>query len=310
MEFDKTKLRRLDLGLLLVFLGLIEHRKAADVAADLGLTQSSISHALRRIRGVFEDELFLRRPHGFEPTVFALEIEPQIRMAVEALQQTLDEQAQFTPEKSNAILRISALDHSMAGILPKFVARVRQEAPGVRLKIYSRGRNAAMQAFDAGALDLAVGFFWSVPDTLIREPISNESYLIVGARDNPLLQAPLTLDTYSEASHLVVSQDGTFHGIVDRSLRQHGRKRYVAISVPMFFPAMTIVAQSDLLSALPRSLVEQFSSRFALAFQPPPMEIRPFDISVVRHKRDEKNQAILWAMSVLQSSLETSNRKI
>lgn len=304
MEFDKTKLRRLDLGLLLVFLGLMEHRKAADVAADLGLTQSSISHALRRIRDVFGDELFLRRPHGFEPTAFALEIEPQIRAAVEALQHTLDEQSQFEPTKSNVTLRISALDHSMAGILPKFVARVRQEAPGVRLKIYSRGRNAALQAFDAGALDLAVGFFWSVPDTLIREPLSRETYLIVGAHSNPLMQAPLTLDAYAAASHLVVSQDGTFHGIVDRSLRHHGHKRHVAVSVPMFFPAMTIVAQSDLLSALPRSLVEQFSSRFALAFQPPPLEIRPFDISVVRHKRDEKSKAILWAISVLRSSLE------
>lgn len=30
----------------------------------MGLTNSSISHTLRRLREVFGDELFLRRPHG------------------------------------------------------------------------------------------------------------------------------------------------------------------------------------------------------------------------------------------------------
>jgi len=114
MEFDKTKLRRLDLGLLLIFLGLIQHRKAADVAVDLGLTKSSISHALKRLRDIFEDDLFVRNPQGLTPTHFALEIAPQVRQAVEHLQVALDGPTTFNPAESRVVLRISALDHSMA----------------------------------------------------------------------------------------------------------------------------------------------------------------------------------------------------
>jgi len=55
-----------------VFLGLLRHRKAAEVARDLGLTQSAISQALKRLRFIFGDELFPRRPHGMEPTATAL----------------------------------------------------------------------------------------------------------------------------------------------------------------------------------------------------------------------------------------------
>ena len=63
-DFSSSELHRLDLTLLLVFLGLLRHRKARDVTAQLGVTQSAISRALKRLRDIFGDALFLRRPHG------------------------------------------------------------------------------------------------------------------------------------------------------------------------------------------------------------------------------------------------------
>ena len=84
-----SELRRLDLTLLLVFLGLIRHRKAAAVADELGLTQSAISQALKRLRDIFGDPLFLRRPHGLDPTATALALEEPVARAVDALRGAL-----------------------------------------------------------------------------------------------------------------------------------------------------------------------------------------------------------------------------
>ena len=47
-EFKNNELRRLDLTVLLVFMGLLRHRKATEVAAELAITQSGVSHALGR----------------------------------------------------------------------------------------------------------------------------------------------------------------------------------------------------------------------------------------------------------------------
>ena len=66
-DFENNELRRLDLTVLLVFLGLLRHRKATEVASDLGLTQSGISQALKRLRNIFGDELFLVSPMGWSP---------------------------------------------------------------------------------------------------------------------------------------------------------------------------------------------------------------------------------------------------
>ena len=70
-DIDEIELRRLDLTVLLVFLNLMRFGKATDVATHMGLTQSSISHSIRRLRDSFGDPLFLRKPHGLEPTFVA-----------------------------------------------------------------------------------------------------------------------------------------------------------------------------------------------------------------------------------------------
>ncbi len=67
MDIDEIKLRRLDLTVLLVFLGVMRYRKATTTAEQMGLSQSSITHSLNRLREVFDDKLFLRKPDGLEP---------------------------------------------------------------------------------------------------------------------------------------------------------------------------------------------------------------------------------------------------
>ena len=62
MNFDEAQLRRLDMTLLLVFDEAMASGKLSAAAKRLGLTQSAISHALKRLRDVFEDEAFSRHP--------------------------------------------------------------------------------------------------------------------------------------------------------------------------------------------------------------------------------------------------------
>ena len=82
-DFDLNQIRRLDGGLLLVFRELLRTRRASTVAERLGLSPSAISHALTRLRDLFNDQLFVRRPHGFEPTRRALELGPKIEALID-----------------------------------------------------------------------------------------------------------------------------------------------------------------------------------------------------------------------------------
>lgn len=298
-DIDQTKLRKIDLTLLLVFLGLMRHRKAVLVAGELGLTQSSISHSLRRLREIFEDPLFLRRAHGLEPTAVADALEPKIRQIIETLNQTLAAPDGFEPEKSGRVIRIAGRDNVLSRLVPPLISRLGAVAPQMRLSSLELGRDAAMRAVSDGDIDFAIGYYWEYGKELMSDILYTEEYLVIARNGHPLFRKELTIDTYADARHILVSEVGDMTGIVDMTLEKTGLSRRVVASVPLFFPALATVAQSDLIGTLPKSLVEEFAPLFGLEWRAPPIEIRTFTIQALRHRRDEKNPFHAWLLDLL-----------
>ena len=178
-DIDDIKLRRLDLTVLLVFLGLMRHRKAVTVATEMGVTQSSISHSLGRLRDVFNDALFFRLPHGLEPTAVALDLEPKVHLAVEALRKSLQGPDEFEPTKSDLIVRLSAYDYELTTIVPDLIARLEREAPNMRITALPLARAQALAGLTEGSIDLALGFFWDLRDDFVASPAYEENYRVV-----------------------------------------------------------------------------------------------------------------------------------
>lgn len=301
-DYDNNKIRRLDLSVLLIFVGLMRRRKAADVADELGLTNSSISHALRRLRDVFGDELFLRRPHGLEPTAYAERIEPLVRQAVDAVQAALADPPTFRPETAEATLRIAASDREIASLIPPTLAKITAEAPGIRFSVLSLPRAASLQGLSDGTLDLALGFFRSADEAYDRHPIRTESYLVVAREGHPLMSEDLTAERYAATKHVLVSTDGSLTGIVDEALAERGLSRRVSLAVPSFLPALSVVADSDFVATLPATLVQRYAAAFRLVFREPPVRIRPFSVSVLSHRRNRKSALHTWVIDAVREA--------
>lgn len=305
-DIDQITLRRLDFTVLLVFLGLMRHRKAVTVAMEMGMTQSSISHSLRRLRDVFQDPLFLRRPHGLEPTAHAITLEPHIRQCVDLLQGSLSHPPSFDPSRSDKLLRLSALDQVMATRMPSFLKSLTAEAPNMRITGLSQQRDVALASLKEAQIDLALGYFWELASEFIQEDLYEENYMVVARQGHPLMTAALTPDQYANARHIVVSPKGDLSGTVDTSLAAVGLTREVVVAMPLFLPALAIVAKTDLIATVPSSLASEMASKFELAVCPPPVAIRPFTISAVRHRRDLRNPLLDWVVDMLRQSLPMS----
>src|SRR5260370_10097917 len=96
-DIDKNDIRKLDGSLLLVFRELSRTRRTTEAARRLGVTQSTVSHALARLRDLFDDPLFVRRPHGLEPTQRALELAPRIDSLIDMAGAVLARGGGFKP---------------------------------------------------------------------------------------------------------------------------------------------------------------------------------------------------------------------
>lgn len=299
-DIDKTKIRRLDFTVLLIFLGLMRHRKAVAVAAELGLTQSAVSHALGRLRDVFGDRLFVRRPHGMEPTAAALALEPSIRQVVDTIGEALDPPSPFDPRSSRTTIRIAAYDNEIASLVPPLIADLRQTAPDMRLVVHALGRQQALAALEDRSVDMALGFIWSLPRAFTAQTLFDEGYRVVARAGHERVGDQLDLETYLACDHLIVSPSGDLGGIVDETLAGMGRSRSVVAALPMFMPALAAVQLSDLVATLPARLVRAHAERFGLRQFEPPLPLRRFEVAMIRHARNERHPLLDWLSARLR----------
>ena len=306
-DFSNNELRRLDLTLLLVFLGLIRRRKAIDVANELGLTQSAISQALKRLREVFADDLFLRRPHGMEPTSVAVALEEPVARAVDALRGALGGSRSFDPAAASGIVRLAALDSEQAVIVPALYARFQALAPSLKLSVLPLGRAAAVDALIDGRVDLALGFLWDLPGTISAEGLYEENYLVAGSAKNIPRAPRLSLSAYCACDHIIVSPAGDLRGVVDARLEALGLSRRIVLGLPSFLPALAAAAASETLVTLPARIAGSFAKGFGLVTAKPPLAIRSFNVSVYWHRRSEHDPRILWLRDELRLLCRSSS---
>lgn len=293
-DIDTNALRRLDMTLLLVFVSMMRHRKAVAVAREMGLTQSAISHSLKRLRDAFGDPLFLRQPHGMVPTSVALSLEPVIREAVETLDRALKPPAPFEPGRAEGTVRITANDNEIMTMLPPLLAQLTEQAPGLRVAVRSLDRTAALASLTQGDIDLAMGFFWKLPPAFDAAPLFSQGYRVVARSGHPLAGQGLDLETYCACRHLVVSPSGDLAGIVDEALADRGLRREVVAALPLFMPALETAATTDLVATLPERLVGIYAHRFGLTVHEPPLPLREIVISAVIHRRNAASPLHGW----------------
>ena len=101
-------LRSVDLNLLVTFEAVLTERSVSAAAERLGVTQSAVSHALRRLRAVFHDQLLVRGPAGMEPTPRALQIADVVSEALGQIEQVISQQRGFDPGSSERSFTVRA----------------------------------------------------------------------------------------------------------------------------------------------------------------------------------------------------------
>jgi len=295
-DISNTELRRLDLTVLLVFLSLLRQRKATLTATEIGLTQSGVSQALKRLREVFGDPLFLRRPHGLQPTVVALALEAPVAQAVEALRAALGQVRQFDPARAGGVIRLAAFDAEQAALLPGLIRRLADEAPGLRLSVRPLSRRAAVDALVSDAVEVALGYIWDPGPQVIVLPLYRQGFLVVG-RPEVIGPAPtVAMDLYLALPHVLVSPEGDLSGIADAALAAQGLARRVVAAVPQFFPALATVAETGCIATLPERLARRYAPRMGLVCAAPPMPLRSFAVSALIHRRNERDPRLGWVL--------------
>ncbi|MEL6640435.1 MAG: LysR family transcriptional regulator [Pseudomonadota bacterium] len=303
-DFNDNQVRRLDFMLLLVLREGVRWRKLSDVAARLGVTQTAISHSVARLRDLFDDELFVRRPHGVEPTARAIQLAQIAEKVIETTGAMLADPTPFDPAREERDLRIVALDFEIT-LLSEVIERLHLDAPGIRFQFRSLGHDAAITALEHNEADLWLGFPRRLPPTLESTRLFDETYKVVARHGHPRIGAgaPVELDAYCNEMHVVATPGGTTGGIVDSTLRDEGRTRTVAVTTPGFLSTLDLVSRTDLIATVPARLAMSQAANFGLNVADPPVAPRPFVVSATWHRRSSGEDVVAWFVECVRRHL-------
>jgi DNA-binding transcriptional LysR family regulator len=306
---NAAKLSRIDLNLLLVFALLYEERKAGRVAERLQLSPSAVSHALRRLRTVFDDPLFLPTPKGVTPTNRADQLAPMVEDFIARAEALVASAAPFDPAVSRRRFRLGATETALAAVLPAMIARLERVAPGVDLALTTllpapeaTGPESAWSPFtgmlDRGELDLAVLPWVPTSPRLAVRRLYDEVFVVAYRRGHPFGVRP-TIEAFAGCSHVLVSATGDPVGFVDHALAERGLRRRVALTAPNFHMALEVISRTDLIGAIPRSFGERFAAHLGLDLAELPIPQPPSPMSLIAPKAALADRGVAWMFELV-----------
>lgn len=300
---DERDVRRLDGTLLLVFRELLRHRTTIAAGARLGLSQSGVSHALRRLRDVFGDPLFLRRSHGLEPTRRALELAPRIDALIAMTREAVAGEMRYDPARSTRQFHVGGLENLIPAIAAQLIQSLESEAPNASVVFRFYAPEEALEALERGEIDLAVGPFAEPPPGVMREFLLHDEYALVGRCGHPALAAPLDAATFCELPQVVVSPTGAVSGSLDPLLAERGLRRRVRVVAPRLLTALAISGATEVVLVAPRSVAERYAPAFGLSIAALPAAAIGLDIFTLRRDGPRRDAAVDWLAANLRRAM-------
>ncbi|SOE90544.1 transcriptional regulator, LysR family [Burkholderia sp. YR290] len=270
----------LDLNLLKVFEALYEEGGAGRAAIRLELTQSAVSSALRRLRGVYGDSLFTRTGRGLAPTARADELKPVIAEALDRCRQSLAMTAGDTGDYRGRSVSLGMSDDFEMAVGHRVMDAVAKRAPGLRVIFRQTHSHIVADALLNRQIDLAIASGGFTSRGLSRQTLGEGNYACLVDPESLLdQQGKLTLDEYVARPHILVSSGGVV-GIVDEALANVGRRRQICASTTHFAALPYFLHGSDAIATIPAHAAAAISRLTALRLLPCPLALPHYPIEL------------------------------
>jgi DNA-binding transcriptional LysR family regulator len=309
MHLDQ--LRRLDADLLLTLDALLSDSNVTHAAQRLGVRQSAMSARLARLREIFDDRLFVPSPdgRGVLATPRALALRPLLARVIELMDNMLGPTADFDPATTRRTFTLALHEIPATMLAPELVPRLAATAPSARFVLVAPPQPQILaERLEGGELDICIGNRGLAQNAWQARTLFEDHFLTAQRKGHPRGCAPLDLEAFCAAEHLLVSADGGgFFGHVDAALAKLGRERRVALSIQNYALAPTIVGTSDYICTLPSRFLARFEGTLDL-FEPP-LELEAAELAAYWHPRLQDDPAHCWLREQLFAAASATGRR-
>jgi len=293
-----TSLRDIDLNLLVILDVLLQEKSVSRAAGRLHLTPSAVSHALSRLRKLFDDDLLIRDGRQMTPTLRAQEIAVSLPSTLRQVAHLFTAPKTFEPATSTREFRLAAPDF----VAPLVVQTVTRSAPHIRVCCVSN-TSVTLREVSHGDCDALIAPSVFRHEGLRARQLGEWPWRVYGRSGHPAFER-WSMDAWTSYPHLQIwgSPEGRTRGPIDKRLAQLGVKRHVGAVVPYFSMAASILANTDLLLTVPSMTMASMQTRFRLEQHDVPFELPGMSLSLFHSATHGGESGIHWFLERVEAA--------
>jgi DNA-binding transcriptional LysR family regulator len=297
-----TNIAKLDLNLLVVLEAICSAGGVTRAAEKLNLSQPAISHALSRLRHMFNDPLFSRHGQALMPTPLTRGLIEPLRRSLRELAALLSESSRFDPRTAEERFTLAMRDPVEILVLPPLLGRIAGEAPGIDLRALQVARRNIEAGLASATLDLALDVPLPLSDSVHRERVAADPLVVVARKRHPRLRAGFDLATYLGQQHVMVTSRRKGPGLEDLVLGQHGLQRRIRLRCRNYLAAFRVVSETDLVLTMPKRYAARLNAGFGNRILPLPLAAPTLDLYLYWHASVDKDPANRWLRALVIES--------
>jgi DNA-binding transcriptional LysR family regulator len=293
------ELRKTDLNLLITFAAIAEEKSVTAAASRLLLSQPAVSRALQRARAMFQDDLLIRTPRGFELTLrgrkILLELESLLPRMGDLIAPTL-----FDPMRERSHFRLSGPDNVCTVVVPRLCQQYANGRYQVQFEFHP-WQSGIADLVERGQLDLVLHIDDGLlPSHFQSERLYREDWICAVARDSRFGDR-LPLKEYLAANHIIVGTYAGVQTIPDKQMAAVGAKRSSCIRVPYFGVALHCLAGTELVLTLTSGMTSVVKRDRRLRLVTAPQELHGFHFLMAWHPRLNSDPPHVWLRQALRN---------
>lgn len=287
-------LAKIDINLLYLFKLLYEYRNIKKVSEILDVSQSAISHSMKRLKICLGDQLFYRTSSGLAPTPYAEEISDNLLSCFDSIEQSINFNMSFDPLKSKRIFNISMTDVGEVLLLPKLISHLATVAPDVSIEVVRCSSQNIQKEMELGNIDIAIGLLPELKTGFYQRRLFTQKYKLMLRKEHPLLSEKVTQDSLLNYKHISINSKDTGHSIIEKHLQNNHIDRVVASRLTHFIAVPYIIGTSDFVATVPEKLADMIGTHFDVITLDHPLKLPEIQINIFWHARSHEDSANTW----------------
>ena len=279
----------LDYRSLRMLVKVVELGSMSDAARALGVTQSTVSHCIDRLRDHLQDPLFYREGRQVAPTQHLLRIVPAMRQILADIE-GLQNGHSFDGTEFDGVVAVGGNVTELLPLFQAFQARLAEALPKAQVRFLEVGSRDNLGAVLSSA-QVLLAINARLPNALpqiLSEPLFDDHQKVFY---DPSVRGPIeSIEDYRDARHVMLDFGGSAPSFIELELARAGITRQVPLAVPNVACLAEFLAGTDMIATMAGHL-QKFALK-SLSCSGVPFTLRPLGFDLSWHRRNAEDALV------------------